>query len=135
MNYHSTLKKNIVNLYSKTAIREFESKLDICTMLFVSKFSEIAKYDDKRVDMALWLHLYAFDSLAQINVSKNFGFIERGTDVNGMISATGRILHMTALVRLFRAETFPLLTHSEFQVRTSAFSSESTGIRKVCMER
>ena len=100
MNYHASLKRNIANLYTKTAVREFESKVDSCTMLLVSKLSDLIKNDNRRVDVALWLHLYAFDCLGEINVSRKFDFLESGSDVRGMISAADRILHMTGLVSM-----------------------------------
>lgn len=49
--------------------------------------------------MSLWAHLFAFDSLAEMNVSKNFGFLESGTDVRGLIAIADKIMHITALVK------------------------------------
>lgn len=48
--------------------------------------------------MSLWVHLFAFDSLADINTSKYFGFLESGTDVNGLIKGSDQILMDTGLV-------------------------------------
>ncbi|THV48370.1 hypothetical protein BGAL_0252g00020 [Botrytis galanthina] len=95
--YHSTLKKNIAGLYTKTAVLDLEPRIDSCVELFVNRISELSSNGHVNLDMSLWPHLYAFDCLGEINVSKKFGFLESGTDVRGMIAAADRILHMTGL--------------------------------------
>lgn len=37
-----------------------------------------------RVDIAAWLQYYAFDSLGAVNFSQMLGFLESGTDVDGI---------------------------------------------------
>lgn len=68
-------------------------------MLLMKQFARLSESGLARVDMSLWLHLYAFDCLGEINLSKKFGFLESGTDVRGMIAATDGVLNTTGLVR------------------------------------
>ncbi|KAF7957208.1 hypothetical protein EAE96_002799 [Botrytis aclada] len=95
--YHSTLKKNIAGVYTKTAVLDLEPRIDSCVELFVNRISKLNSNGHVNLDMSLWPHLYAFDCLGEINVSKKFGFLESGTDVRGMIAAADLILHMTGL--------------------------------------
>ena len=69
-------------------------------MLFVHQFHNLCKMQGgcARVDMALWPHFFALDSLSEINVSRNFSFLQSGTDVRGMIATSDKIMQMIALV-------------------------------------
>ena len=109
--YHASLKRNIAGLYTKVAVRDFEEPIDRCTALFMDQLSNIAKDGPATLNMSLWLHLYAFDCLGEINVSKRFGFLETGTDVRGMIAAADRILHMTGLVKRFKIFGLSVMTN------------------------
>ena len=50
-------------------------------MLFVMRFEDFSEKGPSRIDMSLWLHLYAFDCLGEVNVSRKFPFLECGKDV------------------------------------------------------
>lgn len=64
----------------------------------MSRLDQLCKNGPATLDMSRWLHYYAYDSLAQVNVSQNLGFLETGTDVGGMIAAADRIFYMVGLV-------------------------------------
>lgn len=49
-------------------------------------------------DMSTWLHLFAFECLSEINVSKKLGFLERGQDVYSMIESADKIFHVVGIV-------------------------------------
>ena len=73
------------NLYTTTAVSSLEFHLDDCTQLFMSKLHGILG-DNKSapVDLAAWLQYYAFDSLGAVNFSQKLGFLDSGTDVDGI---------------------------------------------------
>ncbi|PLB50941.1 cytochrome P450 [Aspergillus steynii IBT 23096] len=93
--YHSSLRKNIGGLYTKSAVKEFEPQIANCVALFLRRMRE---EQGKALNMSLWLHLYAYDSLADVNVSEKLGFLEQGSDVNGMIAAADRIFVLVGLL-------------------------------------
>lgn len=93
--YHASLRKNIGGLYTKSAVKEFEPQIASCVALFLQRVGE---EKDKPLDMSLWLHLYAYDCLGDVNVSEKLGFLEQGSDVDGMIEAADRIFYMVGLV-------------------------------------
>ncbi|KAF7862479.1 hypothetical protein EAF04_007352 [Stromatinia cepivora] len=95
--YHNALKKNIAGLYTKNGVLDLEPRIDSCVELFTDRLTQLSFSGPIDLDMSLWLHLFAFDCLGEVNVSKKFGFLESGTDIRGMIAAADRILHMTGL--------------------------------------
>ena len=73
------------SLYTVTAVSGLEYHLDDCTQLFISKMNGILGYEKAApVDLAAWLQYYAFDSLGAVNFSQMLGFLESGTDVDGI---------------------------------------------------
>ncbi|KAI1442489.1 cytochrome P450 [Annulohypoxylon stygium] len=83
--YHAALKRTMGSLYTVTAVSGLEYHLDDCTKLFISKMNGIiGTKDSAPVDLAAWLQYYAFDSLGAVNFSQKLGFLESGTDVDGI---------------------------------------------------
>ncbi|TRX98039.1 hypothetical protein FHL15_001249 [Xylaria flabelliformis] len=96
--YHSSLKKRVGGLYTKAAVLRLEPKIDGCVSMFTRKIEALVPKDATiRLDMSLWVHLFAFDCLGELNVSKKFGFLESGRDINGMIEGSDRALIKTGL--------------------------------------
>ncbi|KAI0380386.1 benzoate 4-monooxygenase cytochrome P450 [Hypomontagnella monticulosa] len=98
VDYHANLRRNIGPLYTKTAVREFEPHVDSCVSLFTKRLSELSSNGASLLDMSLWLHLYAYDCLGEVNISRKLGFLEAGQDVGGMIAAADKIFHMVGLL-------------------------------------
>lgn len=98
VDYHASLRKNIGGLYTKAAVNDFEPQIDRCINLFMRQLDKLSKDNLVILDMSLWLHLFAFDCLAEVNVSKTFGFIEQGQDVRGMIAAADKIFRIVGLI-------------------------------------
>ncbi|KAI0817139.1 benzoate 4-monooxygenase cytochrome P450 [Xylaria sp. FL0064] len=93
VNYHSSLKNRIGGLYTKTAVLGLEAKIDDCVRTFTHKLEAlILSGSTTRLDMSLWVHLFAFDCLGELNTSRKFGFLESGQDINGLIEASDHIL-------------------------------------------
>ncbi|PVI01651.1 cytochrome P450 oxidoreductase [Periconia macrospinosa] len=96
--YHAKLKRKIGTLYTKAAALEMEPLLDSTIKVFLDKMHQLTASGPHNVDLSLWLHLYAFDSLGDISSSRRFGFLENGKDVGGMIERVDKIYHMTGLL-------------------------------------
>lgn len=64
----------------------------------MSQLAKLSKERPATLDMSLWLHLFAFDCLGEVNLSRKIGFLEGGRDVGGMIAAADRIFYMVGLV-------------------------------------
>ncbi|KAI1463443.1 benzoate 4-monooxygenase cytochrome P450 [Daldinia caldariorum] len=94
---HATLRRNIGGLYTKAAVKDFEPQVDSCIELFMRQLADKTKDGPTTLDMSLWLHLFAYDCLSEMNVSKKLGFLERGQDVNGTIESADKIFFMVGL--------------------------------------
>ncbi|KAI0190596.1 cytochrome P450 [Astrocystis sublimbata] len=83
--YHAALKRTMGTLYTTTAVSGLELNLDDCTALFISKMNAIiGSGKDAQVDLAAWLQYYAFDSLGAVNFSQKLGFMDSGSDLQGI---------------------------------------------------
>lgn len=99
VSYHSSLKKVIGGLYTKAAVLDLESKIDTCVEMFTNQLRKRTQDDGPtNVDMSLWVHLFAFDCLGELNVSKKFGYLDTGRDFNGFIEGSDKVLIKTGLV-------------------------------------
>ncbi|KUI58928.1 Pisatin demethylase [Cytospora mali] len=94
---HATLRRNIGALYTKTAVKDFEPRVDSCVDLFLTQLADRTIEGPTNLDMSTWLHLYAYDCLVEVNVSKKLGLLEQGHDVEGFIASADKIFHMVGL--------------------------------------
>lgn len=91
----------IGGLYTKAAVVELEPKIDLCMKMFIDQMrKQTHEINPTNLDISLWVHLFSFDCLGELNVSKTFGFMETGKDFNGMIEGSDRILAITGLVSI-----------------------------------
>ncbi|KAF1978048.1 cytochrome P450 [Bimuria novae-zelandiae CBS 107.79] len=97
VHYHAKLKRAIGSLYTKSVVLELEPRIDDTIKLFMKCLAKRTANGPTELDIYLWLHLFAFDSLGDLNLSERFGFLEKGQDVRGMIETANRILHITGL--------------------------------------
>lgn len=95
---HAILKRNIGGLYTKASVSDFQPNIDHCVDLFLKQVGARTEHGPAVFDMSLWLHLFAFDALGGMNVSKPLGFLETGEDVEAMIGTYDKIFMMVGLV-------------------------------------
>ncbi|KAK7993614.1 hypothetical protein PG989_006995 [Apiospora arundinis] len=95
--YHSSLKKTIGGLYTKTAVLGLEPKIDDCVKTFTQRVKELTSDGPISLDMSSWVHYFSFDCLGELNSSEKLGFLESGCDIKGMIAGSDRILFKTGL--------------------------------------
>ncbi|PQE32402.1 cytochrome P450 protein [Rutstroemia sp. NJR-2017a WRK4] len=88
---HSQLRRHYQSTYSLTSLVSYEPHVDECARLFKQRLEEIA-VGGLPIDFAHWLQCYAFDVIGLITYGSRFGFLDRGEDVKGIISAVGTLL-------------------------------------------
>ncbi|KAJ4413456.1 hypothetical protein N0V82_008530 [Gnomoniopsis sp. IMI 355080] len=106
---HASLRRRIGCLFANTSVKDLESNVDLSVNYFLRWLAEQTKDGVATIDMAKWMHFYAYDCLSQINVSKSLGFMEIGDDVKdknglGYIEAAGTIFYMVGLFTLKEVE-------------------------------
>ena len=83
--HHMKLRRTIGSLYSMSAIGDLEFRIDNCVNTLISKFRQMTQDKPAVIDMSAWMQFFAFDTIGAVNFSRNFGFLDSGTDVDWAI--------------------------------------------------
>lgn len=99
--FHSKLRRAVSNAYAMTSLVQFEPLVDSTTTEFLKQLRQ--RYADKLgdcgiVDFGTWLQFYAFDVICELTYSKRMGFVDRGQDVENIISSLEWLLSYAAVV-------------------------------------
>ncbi|KAK0726781.1 cytochrome P450 [Lasiosphaeria miniovina] len=101
---HRRLKKPVSGAYAMTTLVSFEPYVDttmrvLCDELRARFVTEENDPDNKpECDLGQWLQMFAFDVIGELTFSKRLGFLETGTDVNGVMASIWHMFQETALV-------------------------------------
>lgn len=94
-NGHKALKRPVASAYSMSALVGLEPMADACTEILERKLDGMQGED---IDLGEWLQWYAFDVISSITFSNRLGFMERETDVAGIINAIeGRLAYNSVI--------------------------------------
>lgn len=85
-----------------TSLVQFEPLVDSTTTEFLKQLKQ--RYADRAgdagtLDMGAWLQYYAFDVICELTYSKRMGFVDRGQDVENIISSLEWLLDYAAVVK------------------------------------
>ncbi|KAJ9136521.1 Cytochrome P450 oxidoreductase [Coniochaeta hoffmannii] len=94
--YHREQKKKVAGAYSLTSLLESEPAVDSCTELLMARLDEYAT-TGRPVDLGMWLQFYAFDVVGEVTFALKLGFLDKGADVDGMMSTIEGILEYASL--------------------------------------
>ncbi|KAL1655321.1 hypothetical protein SLS61_002208 [Didymella pomorum] len=99
--FHSKLRRSVSNAYAMTSLVQLEPLVDSTTAEFLKQLSQ--RYANKGgesgiVDFGAWLQYYAFDVICEMTYSKRMGFVDRGQDVENIISSLEWLLSYAAVV-------------------------------------
>jgi len=68
-----------------TSILQMEASIDRIVKLFLSRLHEKSALG--AIDFSLWTNYMTIDVISQLAYGQEFGFLESGTDVNGILAA------------------------------------------------
>lgn len=88
-----------------TSLVQFEPLVDSTTVEFLKQLTQ--RYANKGgefgvVDFGAWLQYYAFDVICELTYSKRMGFVDRGQDVENVISSLEWLLSYAAVVSMIQ---------------------------------
>ncbi|CAI7599805.1 unnamed protein product [Penicillium manginii] len=95
--FHAAIKRPVSSAYSMSTLTEFEPFVDQTIHTFFKRMDEFAN-DHKVCDIATWLQYYAFDVIGELTFSKSLGFLEKGSDVDGVIAALEAMLNYSGKI-------------------------------------
>ena len=101
---HRRLKSGVAQKYSMSSLLRLEPLVDNVTQNFIARirqFSSTALGNELRppvVDLGAWVQYYAFDVIGAITFSRTFGFLDTGSDYNGVIKGLEGGLKYAAVI-------------------------------------
>lgn len=89
------MKRSVASAFSKTTLVELEPFTDVYIKILERKLEGL---HGQVIDFGTWLHWYAFDVITSITFSRRQGFMEKESDIDGIIHATeGRLLYNSVI--------------------------------------
>ncbi|KAK4174348.1 putative cytochrome P450 pisatin demethylase-like protein [Triangularia setosa] len=96
--YHAKLKRGSARAFSMDVVVGLEEYVNKCISVLLQRVREVSDGGKKPLDPVAWMQYFAFDVLGEINFSKDLGFLEAGSDKDGIIAAIGQILGYVSLI-------------------------------------
>lgn len=81
-----------------TALLSFEPYVDTASEVFCRELTDRFATTGQSFDLGVWLQMYAFDVIGELTFSRRLGFLESGTDVNGVMKNIWDMFKETSLV-------------------------------------
>ncbi|KAH7410197.1 pisatin demethylase [Phaeosphaeria sp. MPI-PUGE-AT-0046c] len=99
--FHAKLRRAVNNAYAMSSLVQFEPLVDSAIHEFLAQLR--SRYtaesgNEKVVDFGKWLQFFAFDVICELTYSKRMGFMERGNDVESIISNLQWVLNYAAVI-------------------------------------
>ncbi|KAK0743825.1 cytochrome P450-like protein [Schizothecium vesticola] len=84
--FHMQFRRCVNAAFAMSALVQYEPFVDNTTRLFLKQTERLYIDNPQKCDFTRWLQFYAFDVIGEITYSKRHGFIERNTDVEGVVA-------------------------------------------------
>lgn len=97
---HAETRKRFQSLYSMSALLSYEVYVDECIDIFLDKLNNFAQLGTS-IDLAHWFQCYAFDVIGEITFSERFGFLDKGADIEGIMTALDKSMVYSTLIGIF----------------------------------
>lgn len=95
---HSKLRRPIQTLFNTSIVLSMEDKVDDTLKLFIRRLDERFVRTRTPCDIDNWLQYFAFDATTEMTMSKKLGFLQQGTDIDGMLKDVEADFYYRALV-------------------------------------
>ncbi|PLN86963.1 putative benzoate 4-monooxygenase cytochrome P450 [Aspergillus taichungensis] len=83
---HRMLKKPIASIYSMSNLVSFEPLVDRTIHCFFEQLDSRFARAGQTLDFGAWLQMFAFDVIGEITFSRRLGFLEKGEDIDHIMS-------------------------------------------------
>lgn len=95
---HGRIRKPVAGAYAMTNVLQYEPKVDRNMKLFLTRMQDLFIKPQKSCDIHSWVQYFAFDVITDMTMSRSFGFMKAGGDVNGTLAKLQRELDYRGLV-------------------------------------
>ncbi|KAJ5305480.1 Cystathionine beta-synthase core [Penicillium atrosanguineum] len=83
---HAIKRRKVASLYSMSSLVNYEAAIDEINSELCEKMSLFATIGTP-FQFPAWMQFYAFDVIGKITVGESFGFLQAGSDCNGILGA------------------------------------------------
>ncbi|KAH6950319.1 cytochrome P450 [Ilyonectria sp. MPI-CAGE-AT-0026] len=103
---HAQMRRLYQGTHAMSALVSYEDFVNECTDLFDQRLREMAEQPGSTramsvVDMGHWFQCYAFDVISMITYSERLGFLDRGTDIAGIMASLEGFLNYASSVGIY----------------------------------
>ncbi|KAH7367124.1 pisatin demethylase [Plectosphaerella cucumerina] len=95
--FHAKLRRAVSNAYAMSTLVTFEPLVDSTSQEFLKQLKQRFS-GGKTCDLGQWLQFYAFDVIGELTYSKRLGFVDRGVDVDDIITNLEGLLNYVSVV-------------------------------------
>ncbi|KAF4552350.1 Cytochrome P450-like protein 40 [Elsinoe fawcettii] len=120
---HTAMVRPVAKFYTTTGVLRYEDRMNSVIALLLTQLGDRFESKGTKCPIDIWLHYAAWDLIAAITFSHDFGFLRTGSDVRGLIrqsersldymSSVGQIPWLDAWVGKNRWVKFPVGTMAE----------------------
>lgn len=98
--FHAKSKRMVAGFYSMSGVVQFEPLVDSTIKVFMKELDRRYATTLNVCPFHSWLNYFAFDVIGEMTFSRRLGFLERGVDVEGIISKIKTTLQYFTVVSL-----------------------------------
>ena len=96
---HKKMKKPIAPIFSLSNVLTFEKFVDQTLELLFAQLDQRFAGRQTPFDLGDWLQFFAFEVMGTMTFSRQYGFLEKGCDDNGLLGAIWNFMKTAAPVR------------------------------------
>ncbi|PNS18578.1 Isotrichodermin C-15 hydroxylase [Sphaceloma murrayae] len=89
---HTKMVRPVARFYTTTGVLRYEDRLNSVIAMFLRQLDERFAQSGAPCPIDTYLHFAAWDMIAAITFSKDFGFLREGRDIRGLIAQSNRSL-------------------------------------------
>ncbi|KAJ5909055.1 cytochrome P450 [Penicillium taxi] len=82
---HAKIRRPVAGAYAMNSIMQFEPFVDSNIRLFYNRMDELFIQPELPCDIHNWVQYFAFDTVLEMTMSRNLGFMKVGGDVDGVL--------------------------------------------------
>lgn len=97
---HMQMKKPVAPLFSLTSVLKFEHHVDDMLRLLFQQLDWRFSVPNLPFDLSDWLQYFAFEAISTMTLSRQWGYLEKGCDHNGLLASMWKFISTAAPVSL-----------------------------------
>lgn len=106
--WHTAYIRPVKGLYSMTKVQDMEPGVDVTINLFMETIKERFISTGKPCDLSEYINFFAWDVMSQVTFSEDLGVLKAGSDHQGLLETSSKVLDYFASVRALKIPVLAL---------------------------